>query len=113
MRSKSKFDALLSARIRRAVEWEAELVGQRAELGALRDADNDDEHDPDGVPVSAEWSRIEGLLQECRAQQAEIHAAKHRLERGEYGICEGCGELIDEARLEIRPMARRCVGCGR
>lgn len=107
----STFEQLLRERLQRALDWEAELAEQIATLGGMRDANNDDEHDPDGVPVSAEWSRLAGLLHESRAQQTEIHAALVRIERGEYGVCTRCGRRIPDARLEVRPMAELCVDC--
>lgn len=107
----STFEHLLRERLQHALSWEAELDEQIGTLGGMRDANNDDEHDPDGVPVSAEWSRLAGLLQEIREQQTEIRAALARLERGEYGVCTRCREPIAEARLEVRPMAELCVSC--
>ncbi|MCG8377278.1 MAG: TraR/DksA family transcriptional regulator [Chlorobiales bacterium] len=41
----------------------------------------------------------------------EIEAALKRIEQGEYGICEECGEDIPEARLRLFPAAEFCVGC--
>lgn len=102
---------LLEARLGEARGRAEALAGQLAALGDLRDANNDDEHDPDGSPVSAEWSRLAGLQLENRAERAQIEAALARLERGEFGRCERCGGEIGEARLRVRPMAATCVGC--
>jgi len=41
----------------------------------------------------------------------EINEALRRLYRGEYGICESCGNPIARARLEAIPQARLCVPC--
>lgn len=41
----------------------------------------------------------------------EIDEALRRLYRGEYGICESCGQPIARARLEAMPNARLCVSC--
>ena len=41
----------------------------------------------------------------------EINEALRRLYRGEYGICESCGQPIARARLEAMPNARLCVSC--
>jgi RNA polymerase-binding protein DksA len=41
----------------------------------------------------------------------EINEALRRLYRGEYGICENCGQHIARARLEVMPYARLCVSC--
>ncbi|WP_243359034.1 TraR/DksA family transcriptional regulator [Fundidesulfovibrio terrae] len=40
-----------------------------------------------------------------------IREALSRLEAGEYGLCEECGEDIAEARLRAQPMATLCVHC--
>ncbi len=40
-----------------------------------------------------------------------INAALNRLEAGEYGICQECGEPISERRLQIIPWAEFCVHC--
>jgi DnaK suppressor protein len=48
------------------------------------------------------------LLDENREQ---IERALERLRAGAYGICEGCGRRIPEARLEYQPAATRCVEC--
>lgn len=41
----------------------------------------------------------------------EIEEAERRIESGEYGICENCGEEIGERRLRVHPEARYCVDC--
>ena len=41
----------------------------------------------------------------------EINEALRRLYRGEYGVCESCGQPIARARLEAMPNARLCVVC--
>ena len=48
------------------------------------------------------------LLDQNREQ---VERALERLREGAYGICEGCGRRIPDARLEYQPAATRCVGC--
>ncbi len=43
----------------------------------------------------------------------KIDRALARIEEGSYGICEVCGEDIDEKRLEARPEASLCIHCKR
>jgi RNA polymerase-binding transcription factor DksA len=40
---------------------------------------------------------------------ADVARALERLERGEYGTCEACGQPIGDARLAARPAARLCL----
>lgn len=46
-----------------------------------------------------------------RQLMGEIHEALARVEEGEYGICQECGEDIGLARLRAQPMATLCVHC--
>ena len=71
----------------------------------------DDEHDPEGVTLSAEWSRLEGLRGAAERELLEIDAALARSASGAYGMCVSCGRPIPAARLEARPDATRCVAC--
>jgi DnaK suppressor protein len=41
----------------------------------------------------------------------EIEGALARVTRGSYGLCEGCGEEISQARLKAIPWARYCMAC--
>ena len=41
----------------------------------------------------------------------KIEKALRKIEAGEFGICEECGETIGSKRLEARPVADLCVRC--
>ena len=41
----------------------------------------------------------------------KIEEALHKIQRGEFGVCEGCEEPIEVKRLEARPMADMCIRC--
>ncbi|MCB0906088.1 MAG: TraR/DksA C4-type zinc finger protein [Nocardioidaceae bacterium] len=81
-------------------------------IAAARDTNADDEHDPEGATIAFERSQVGALISQAEEHLAEIEAALERLAAGGFGICEGCGRPIPPARLEARPTARRCVGCG-
>ena len=40
-----------------------------------------------------------------------LEHALDRLESGEYGVCESCGQDIPTARLDVLPYATFCVSC--
>ena len=42
---------------------------------------------------------------------AKIEEAIGRLDEGEYGVCDGCGEDIGIKRLEARPVTTFCIDC--
>ncbi|WP_307360697.1 TraR/DksA family transcriptional regulator [Microbacterium murale] len=72
---------------------------------------DDDEHDPEGVPLSAEWSRLSGLLDGARDELKQVDDALTRMDAGDYGVCANCGRSIPIARLRVRPFATLCVPC--
>lgn len=41
----------------------------------------------------------------------KITEALQRIEDGEFGICEDCGEDISVARLKARPVTTLCIQC--
>ncbi len=41
----------------------------------------------------------------------KIDKALERIEEGEFGICESCGEDISPKRLEARPVTTLCIRC--
>ncbi|MFG1817857.1 TraR/DksA family transcriptional regulator [Kribbella sp. NPDC049174] len=80
-------------------------------VAASRDANADDEHDPEGATIAFERSQVAALVLQVQRQLAEVEAAIERLAAGTYGVCEQCGQPIATARLEARPTARTCIGC--
>jgi DnaK suppressor protein len=80
---------------------------------ARSDASADDEHDPEGPTLSAEWSRIAGIHTELTQKSAAIDRALERMRNGTYGICIRRGEPISKERLEARPAAELCIACAR
>ena len=66
---------------------------------------------------AAEVAAFEGnlSLEETLEQSLEmINKALDKIEKNTYGLCEKCGEPINQERLEIMPTATKCVpghGC--
>lgn len=46
-----------------------------------------------------------------RQKLLQIDAALRRIDEGEYGYCQECGEDIREARLMVDPAALLCIDC--
>lgn len=51
------------------------------------------------------------LEKRIKNQLAEVEHALHKFEEGTYGLCDGCGQPIDPARLEALPQANLCMSC--
>ena len=93
----------------------AELEATRVALDNLRrqraDRFDDDEHDPEGLPLSGEYSRLDGLRRATERRITDVDGALSNAEAGRYGVCLACGRLISPGRLEARPTATLCVVC--
>ncbi len=96
------------------------LAEQRDQiLGNARKTLSGDIHlDPDDFPDEIDTASSEvnlafmGRLREReRGLLAKIDAALQKIEDGEYGHCEKCGEEIGLKRLEARPVAELCIDC--
>lgn len=51
------------------------------------------------------------LTEMDRKQILLVQEALGRIDRGEYGRCQQCGEEISRKRLEVAPWARYCIRC--
>ncbi|MEE8575086.1 MAG: RNA polymerase-binding protein DksA [Thermodesulfobacteriota bacterium] len=41
----------------------------------------------------------------------KVQEALERIDDGDFGICEHCGEPISKERLEVRPVTTSCIEC--
>lgn len=64
--------------------------------------------DDQAIIVSQNEMRA-SLLQEAEDNLVLVKHALQRIEQGEYGYCEECGEEIDERRLHSVPYATHCI----
>jgi DnaK suppressor protein len=64
-----------------------------------------------GASTVYEWEMNLALRESAEAKIRSIKLAIERLDQGDYGICEVCGQLIDPDRLEILPHTTLCVQC--
>lgn len=55
--------------------------------------------------------RVEAIEKELRLNLSEMNEALLRVEKGNYGICQNCGKMIDTDRLAVKPTALYCVEC--
>lgn len=84
----------LAKNARETVELDQQTVGRLSRMDALQNQ---------AMQQATERARKRDL--------ARIEMAERRLADGEYGYCVECGEEIPDGRLEIDPMAERCVRC--
>ena len=48
-----------------------------------------------------------------QTEKTRLKAALGRIDEGEFGYCEDCGDAIARERLELDPAAAKCIGCAR
>ncbi|HET9731863.1 MAG TPA: TraR/DksA family transcriptional regulator [Acidimicrobiales bacterium] len=89
----------------------ADLRRQLSELGRGEEGLSYDSNFADTSQVTAERGEAEALAVKLEGALGEVEHALSKLESGEYGRCEDCGDAIPEARLEAMPAARFCINC--
>lgn len=102
-----KFRDLLHAERRKIMEnAQATLNSSEIELSV---DDMPDENDL----ASALYEQNLALRFRGREQKLlhKIAKALRRLDEGEFGDCEVCGDEISERRLEARPVTTMCIAC--
>ena len=82
---------------------EGEGAGESSELTTIS------QHPADHGTEVADNDREIALLEAADDRRSEVVDALARLDAGTYGSCVVCGRPIDEARLEFRPEAARCL----
>ena len=107
-----------TAEIRRRLQAErrrlAELTGTlsvpngESEAEATSELGDYDQHPADMASETFERAKDLSILIGMEAKIADVERALERLEAGNYGVCEACGQPIAEARLEAYPAARFC-----
>jgi len=86
----------------------------RSEAGKTVETMDDDESFPDPSDrATMESNRNSILLIRDRERKLifKIQEALQRLDVGEYGLCEECGEEIGIERLKARPVTTLCIEC--
>ena len=65
----------------------------------------------DGTTEAVDRIAKVGQAEQLDAMRADVVRALEKLDEGTYGICDRCGALIPEERLEARPWSVLCVAC--
>jgi len=90
---------------------QALLEDAGATIGDLTD---DKERLADDIDLASMESNRDFQLRIRDRERTLIHKiqqALQRIEDGEYGVCQHCGEEISERRLIARPVATHCIDC--
>lgn len=105
-----RITSFLTKKKRNLVAEQKRLIEDDPYLQEGRDVGNAEEMDE---AILEDRAKVEHDLKKRRVETSEkqVDKALDRLAKGEYGICEVCGEQIDHARLEAFPEATKCLAC--
>lgn len=87
-------------------EFEADPYGE-----SVHNLAGGDEGFADSGQVTEQRSEALAQIDQARARLQQVDEALARMDEGRYGICVDCGQEINPARLEARPLSIRCVDC--
>jgi DnaK suppressor protein len=65
----------------------------------------------DGTTEAIDRMTKVGTAEQLAVMRADVVRALEKIEEGTYGLCDRCGALIPEERLEARPWSVLCVSC--
>jgi DnaK suppressor protein len=69
---------------------------------------------PDDMDFATSQSD-QGMILRLRGREKmllkKIEAALKRIQDGEFGVCEECGDDIGSKRIEARPVTTHCIEC--
>jgi DnaK suppressor protein len=86
----------------------------RSEAGKTVEGMDEDANFPDPsdrATMEADRNSVLRIRDRERKLIFKIQEALQRLENGEFGICEQCGEEIGINRLKARPVTTLCIEC--
>ena len=100
------------------VHFKLDLLSMRDRItgqsGSMRNAalQRTDEVNPEEDGTDA-FMRLQTLEQVSSQQQivTNIDEALRSIEKGSYGVCGMCGDLISKPRLTVLPFAKNCIKC--
>lgn len=65
----------------------------------------------DGTTEAIDRMTKVGTAEQLAVIRTDVVRALEKIEEGTYGLCDRCGALIPEERLDARPWSVLCVSC--
>ena len=106
----SKFYERLKEEKRQLTEKLEQLRARRQPLGERREGSPFGKREEEASEVFELEKRL-ALEKKLRNTLAEIDYALEKYEAGTYGLCDSCGQAIEQDRLEALPQANLCLEC--
>ena len=105
------------------VDIESHLQAEKQRIGAqikdlsaldpFRDTERLTDNAASDTEASEETNheRYQAMVDELKSKLMEIESALVRIQKGSYGLCLSCHNLIDTDRLAAMPTATLCMDC--
>ena len=88
------------------------LLGEAGKTVSEMTAENENFPDPTDRATKESDRNFELRIRDRERKLInKIREALERIESGEFGICEMCGEDISDGRLKARPVTTLCIDC--
>lgn len=89
-----------------------ELVAEAEKTVTGMTTANDNYPDPtDRASLESDRNFMLRIRDRERKLLSKITSALDRIESGDFGVCEMCGDDIGEKRLKARPVTTLCIAC--
>jgi RNA polymerase-binding transcription factor DksA len=88
--------------LEKRLEGELEEIPERLDFGDQVDPEEDE------ADESVAADEQVGIRDEIRSRLEDVRSALNKIKNDNYGVCEECGEPIEEEILEIVPESRLC-----
>ena len=106
----AKVKGMLLSKDKRLKDEQQKLIEEDPYLQEGRDVGNAEEID-EAILEDRAKEEIEIKKGNIDEMQGQVRKALDKIEEGQYGFCEVCGQQIDKARLEAYPEATKCLKC--
>ena len=98
-------------RIQLQEQLDSLLVEAERTVAGMTDAKENYPDPTDRAALESDRNFLLRIRDRERKLISKIREALERIEDGEYGICEACGEDISVERLKARPVTTLCIDC--
>lgn len=85
---------------------------KNADPFVIGNRDDDNSVDAD-VAENVQHDRAYAMRLSVSKSLVAVRKALTRIKLGKYGICQGCGKMIDTDRLAVTPTAEYCLECAK
>ncbi len=111
--TQDEIDEVRAELVEKVRQMEKAIAVAESELaGLLREGSDGAGRDPADVgSTNFERDQEMSLAQNAREMLEQAQLALSLFDKGQYGVCESCGQPIGKGRLQAFPRATMCVSC--